>query len=611
MLKSIRLLILLGVTVGALGMASGVDATCPFPLSITHKGAGDSGYFRIPERAGGREGPRIRFWLFGQYAAANSGSANQWSPGNEWVVSPGQMGGANTDPAAFTLYQANWAYAGIQGCPMSPEDRTVLEISAWHNEGSSNHYGYYLIASVKNGGDIFDFDTVSPPVVEARPIPVPQPASATAGSRAGTMNVSLSLADATSVGDAGAPNLIRGYELLYVNSPSEPTTSVPGGYAPVRSAADPNRPLGIVGYGTGSVAVSVPQPAASEATYFVAQVVYQDPTADLRSSAVSGHSAPVKAPQVADATDDNPPADEVTEAEEPADLSEPTDANVDELADAGEADLADGEVGRADSVADGARERPGRGTTSGTSTPANPGTTDSEAAAGESAALPETLVTNTVSLGSTAGTNRSTREEPGTARPDEVAPGSPGESAATEQARERAEERRAAFLAGVRADADEEGGASSPSETATEEASIDPLDTVQGSPASAAARVPGTLPSNVRSTNAQGVAGGPAPRATAGAPATGGGDADVAPGAGESEDMKSGPVQLASAGPAGEGGRGDANLPGSSQGDASYSKASDGPLSGWSPGGWGIADALALLLLAGLGTAVVLGRHGA
>ena len=49
----------------------------------------------------------------------------------------------------FFLAQANWFGRGINGCYLGLSDRTVVEISYLHNEGSTDHYCYYLIGSVK------------------------------------------------------------------------------------------------------------------------------------------------------------------------------------------------------------------------------------------------------------------------------------------------------------------------------------------------------------------------------------------------------------------------------------------------------------------------------
>lgn len=299
---SLLVRVLLGGLV-AVGAVRSSHANCGQALAIYHAGGGTQGAFVIPELSGNPTGPPMRFWAHGNWASANNGSAGQWREENgkrlSWLLGGAANPGGTVGADRFYLYQANWDRPGVVGCVLSlPDRRTVAEVSYLFDENKPSHYTGYVIASVGmspqfNFSRVVDGNGGGPALVKMVPIPVPRPGKATMNERSPShMDVELTLADASSHGDGGAPNLIAGYEILYAND-QVPVTSQAAAYQPVVSPGAPTTPLGRVAFGTGSVKVTVRKPR--EGTYFVVRLVYADPS-PLYSNGTSGHSAAVAPP---------------------------------------------------------------------------------------------------------------------------------------------------------------------------------------------------------------------------------------------------------------------------------------------------------------------------
>jgi hypothetical protein len=109
----------------------------------------------------------------------------------------------------------------------------------------------------------------------------------------------VDLTDSVSYSDTGTVNLIAGTRLFYQDDPTtpsgQPESSDPAEYFPVRIPADPTRALGVIPFGTPTVLVAVPIP--QRAAFLAAEIVYNDPTAEIVSRGVSGHSSAVLPPQ--------------------------------------------------------------------------------------------------------------------------------------------------------------------------------------------------------------------------------------------------------------------------------------------------------------------------
>lgn len=267
---------------------------CPGSMPLFHDPA--RGAFVIPELSGRGDGPPIRFWGYGHYMQANNGTQGQYLKENglrPWFTQEPECG-----PDEFILVGADWQGPNIAGCPLGSSDRTVVEVSYSMNEGQPSHYTFYIVAAVRAMAGSFDFSSISggngrrPGDVQALPIPPPVVTGpATTGTNAGFMNVRLSLPEAPSFGDDGAPKLVKGYRILYVND-EEPVTGYVGGYRPVLEPQNPGQAIGLVAPGTVEVAVPVP----TKASYFVSVLVYDDPTAELVSNGSSAHAGPVYPP---------------------------------------------------------------------------------------------------------------------------------------------------------------------------------------------------------------------------------------------------------------------------------------------------------------------------
>jgi hypothetical protein len=302
-----------------------VDASqgggCGFSVPIFNAKAGekDGGAMLLqgtPFDGKGFPGPEIRFWAYHNFAEANSGTQAQFqSLDNAWLANLNvDFKMKTTKPYAWVLAQANWLGMNIDGCIRTlkdepQRDRCVVEVSFpdGAKENSAAHQSYYLIMSVpfSNGLSAFNFDDVrggeGPAGNQVKAVPVPVPAlSHPAGKRNGKdkafMDVSLVIPDAVSYSEKGLNepvNLIKGYRILYVLD-KEPVSSDPKAYQEVLSPESPKKPLGLIPYKAGKVTVTVPTP--KKAAWFVAQIVYDDPTREVLSRGTSGSSKPVRPP---------------------------------------------------------------------------------------------------------------------------------------------------------------------------------------------------------------------------------------------------------------------------------------------------------------------------
>jgi hypothetical protein len=293
-------------------------AGCPVSVPIMSFNADNYGTLNLPEMAGRHPGPAIRFWGYGQFAAANNGNAPQFNPGSEWLWNATRAGMPGAAPSQFVLGPSvNWLSQDtnpgnqIIGCVSGPGSRMVIECSYLNGEGSPSHYCAYLVFSIAFdlGNSAFNLNNVQNGNgldrndVKADPVPVPQPAAGAGtaskipGYESSFMEVPLILPDARSYGDSGAPNLINGYLIYYAND-AEPVSSIAGTYQQVKSPGNPRVDLGVVHYGAGQVMVAVPTP--KQFTVFLTQIVYQDPSVMLTSMGTSGNSRHVAAPAGSD-----------------------------------------------------------------------------------------------------------------------------------------------------------------------------------------------------------------------------------------------------------------------------------------------------------------------
>src|SRR5437867_4461710 len=82
---------------------------CNASIPVWHFSQSSAGGFVISELAGRAAGPTLRFWTYGGYAKANSGSQGQF-PHNPtefpWLIGGSQI--ANSAGDVFYLFQANW-----------------------------------------------------------------------------------------------------------------------------------------------------------------------------------------------------------------------------------------------------------------------------------------------------------------------------------------------------------------------------------------------------------------------------------------------------------------------------------------------------------------------
>jgi len=312
MTRAVRLLAVAFAALAAIGVTGRAEARCiarSLPIQHTAGGKPDGGGFLIPEIAGNQSAP-IRFWIAGHYQKAHTGRAILqgtgasdlvWLPsvGSLCAANPGVCDGLSLPPELFVLNQGNWANPGFIGCPfdIGVAHRTVAELTHSVSNGSPDHHGVYLIASVAFSSG-YDFSRVSdgnggrPNLVRTAPIPVPAASgAATKNGRDDTfMDVTLTFtSQAKSYGDSGAPNLIKGYEILF-KSDQVPVSNFADQYAAVGDPANPSQPLGLVRHGQSSFRVSIPMPA--DEAYFVSRLVYADSTRVV-SDHVSGNSGAV------------------------------------------------------------------------------------------------------------------------------------------------------------------------------------------------------------------------------------------------------------------------------------------------------------------------------
>lgn len=270
---------------------------CPGPIALTNAtvGSPEAGGFDVsgtPFAGKGSPGPELRFWAFGHFAQANSGTETQFVPKLEWISNLAVDYKQKTSANLFSVYQPTWYGRGIVGCIQDvaeKERRSVVEVSFADStlEGSAKHTGYYAAMSVPPGPYGFNFDEVKDAggpgknQVKVEPIPAPRVVGKPEPLSGGLVKVQLELPEPVSYSEGGKNkpvNLFRGYRILYATG-AEPTSSDPAKYKP---AHDPKGgELAFVKPGASAVAV----PAGS---FLVAQLVFDDPDG-LYSRATSAH----------------------------------------------------------------------------------------------------------------------------------------------------------------------------------------------------------------------------------------------------------------------------------------------------------------------------------
>lgn len=286
------------------GGSLGAWGTCVEPIPIMHyRGVGpEAGAFDLSgtgyaDKAG--EGPAIRFWGYGSFAKANSGTQAQNIQQHEWLLHPAivykdKLPGAKV--GHWVGYQMNWMGDGVVGCIRDAESaRSVVEISFADPalEGTTRHTGRYVIVSVADDSSAYNLDRVHDAkgnrVIPVAPIPVPQ-VVAIREAKGTHQLVTVKLDDPVSYSEGGMNqpvSLVAGTRLYFVTG-KEPTSSDPTAYKPVGDPASPDKELGLVPIGKSQVELSVPK--ADEPVWLVARVQYADPSATLLSNAVSSHA---------------------------------------------------------------------------------------------------------------------------------------------------------------------------------------------------------------------------------------------------------------------------------------------------------------------------------
>ena len=317
-----RLLIGIGIGAAALTalVAGTAEAGCAgsYPLtnwSIGYDTAGGFDMTGTPYEGKGSPAPTIRFWAFGHFAKANSGTHPQHNKAVPWLsqvlidyaeqVTPEIR--KNLEPAhknVFSLDQANWGAGKVVGCFQSLDgvNRSVVEIAFTDEaaEGTAKHRGFYAVSSVSAPHSRFNFDLVrggrgkNKNIVPVEPVPVPGvSAKATANEKDdGYLDVEVTLGAVRSYSEGGVDQpvkLIQGYRVLFASG-AEPTSSLPAGYQTARDPKKPSKTLDLIPLGSGDVTATVAVPKASDGrVYLVTQLVYND-ASDLTSRVVSGHS---------------------------------------------------------------------------------------------------------------------------------------------------------------------------------------------------------------------------------------------------------------------------------------------------------------------------------
>lgn len=296
---------ILCAVVATAAFARSAAAGCAGPISVWNMSIGSpqaGGFDLAGTSYAGKASPMpdLRFWAFGHFNEANSGTQEQ-TRGEQWswlanAAVSGHIQGAST--SLFSVWQANWAGSGIVGCPLeikdSKDDRTVVEVTFADpaKEGSTSHQGLYGVASVPfddkfssyNLDDVHGGEGAKGNVIPVKPIPAPRVMAEPKASSAGNVVVNVELPSAISYSEGGKDTpmkLIGGYRILYTQG-DEPTSSDPAKYKPAHDPADAAKDAPVIRTGQGAVSV----PAGK--TWLVAQLVFNDPSLVV-SRATSSH----------------------------------------------------------------------------------------------------------------------------------------------------------------------------------------------------------------------------------------------------------------------------------------------------------------------------------